>query len=182
MKTLLLCGYRVTGENEPLLGLDVLDQRIRLLEDLGMEIYTVISGPRSDEYLLKSKRIHKTELIFDTSAQPSMITNLRAGLKAAADHNVFAIPIEVPHPDPALWKFLVEEGRKVQFSTETDLVQAITFKGAPYHFGFPLFITRQGNKRLQEITDLQGLLDARLRYLHQVYQHEAELAPPAKPL
>lgn len=182
MKILLLCGYRINDDLSAPLGLDVLDARISELQGLGGEVYIVMSGPTADQYLVESKKIHDCELVYDTNSQPSLTTNLRAGLTAVADHNVFVVPVELPVADTAVWKMLLEEGRRVQFSTETDVVQAITYKGAPYHYGFPLFITRQGNKRIQEFTDLQGLIDARLRYLHQVYQHEADLAVPGNPL
>lgn len=178
MKAILLCGYRQLADDEPVLGEGLLDSKIRDLRAMGSsEIVVVLGGPRADEYLIKSKLIHDIELVFDTNDDLSLMTNLRAGLKAG-EHitGCFVIPIEIESPDTAVWKFLLNEGRQAQYSEQTHIVQAIDELGAPFQSGFPLFVTRQGNKFIQETKELTGLLDARLSYLHQVYQQEADVA------
>jgi hypothetical protein len=174
MKALLLCGYRTLEENEPLLGDGQMDRKISELRALGAnEITIVLSGLRSDDYLRQSRKIHDCELVFDTHEQPGLLTNIRSGI-TGLDQACFILPIEIPSPDVAVWKMLLDEGRK---ATHSHLVQAIDALGAPWQSGFPLYLTLNGVQFLKQTGDLTGLVDARLKYLHQVFQHEADLAP-----
>ena len=189
MKTLLLCGYRRSENGESILGLErdeshqrLLDRQIHDLSKLGFEVITVLSGDHADEQLRVCPRVANTELVFDTTPGPTLATNLRAGLAATDDEGCFVLPVEIPAPPADLWRFLVQEWHRQGFNAPVTLIQAADTEGAPWHFGFPLLITRTGNRELRKLQNLLSLSDPRLSYLHPVFQLEATLATGHKAL
>lgn len=189
MKTLLLCGYRSSDNNEDILGIQrdenhqrLLDLQIQQLSNLGFEVITVLSGEHADEQLRVCPRIANTELVFDTSDSPTLASNLRAGLGATDDEGCFVLPVEIKPPSADVWRFLIQEWHKQGFNAPISILQAATVEGAPWHFGFPLLITRTGNRELRKLQNLLSLSDSRLSYLHPVFQLEATLATGPKAL
>lgn len=189
MKVLLLCGYRTSENREDALGLAreangqrTIENRIQELSRLGFEVITVLAGAHADEQLRLCPRIANTELAFDTSDQVDLASNLKAGLAATDGEGCFVLPVEVPLPGPELWRFLNQEWGRQGFHTPTQVYQAIHPEGAPWHFGFPLLITRSGNGHIRQLTNFRSLLDPRLRYTQLVYLHQSEVAPESKAL
>ncbi len=182
MRVLLLCGYRALDEGEIALGLarggdgkTLLDSQIEALLALGMEVTCVLSGANADEQLRQCRRLAEVDMVFDTAAPTTLLSNAREGALSAPHEACFILPVEVPVPARPVWDFLRNEYAKVGFNTEESVLQAfVQAQGAPWHFGFPLLFTYQGCQCLQNTEDLNGLVDTRLKYLH--------LAPEANPL
>jgi hypothetical protein len=190
MKTLLLCGYRNRTEDEIALGvglneaLDTLiDQRIMELRDMGFSVVSVIAGAHSDDQLRRCRTIQDTELVFDDSPAVNLLSNTRAGLKAAPLEACFVLPVEIPPPPVETWKFLLNEYAKIGFGTKHGVLQVVEpILGALWHHGFPLLITREGNKVLENTPELQSVVDTRLNFLQVPYTIDGDLAPSANPL
>jgi len=184
MKVILLCGYRETDWRELPLGLKrdekgvtLLDRQISVLMLYGYEVITVLAGPAADEQLRESRRLAQTDMVFDQSKKPTLLSNAREGALSAPHECCFILPVEVPAPPAEVWNRLRTEYARIGFQSEQAVIQ---LGGAPLqqslapHYGFPLLFTRQGSDCLQNTEDLNGLSDARLKYLH--------LAPEAKSL
>jgi hypothetical protein len=97
-----------------------------------------------------------------------LISNTRSGVFAAPGEACFVLPVEVPVPPHEVWTFLYNEYGKAGFGARLALLQAVQAlnQEAPWHFGFPLLLTRFGGQLLRETPDLRSLLDTRLNYLH----------------
>ena len=173
MKAILLCGYR--NENDGL-GKTLLDRRIQQLRTLGFEVICVLSGPGADAQLRHCPTLSSAELVFDCADQPSLASNLKAGLAATDGEGCFTIPLEVPLPPEEAWEFLRETWRNEGFHTQTNVFQAVNTEGAPWQFGFPLLITRSGNALIQELEGFHDLVDTRLKYSHLTVRDHADLA------
>jgi len=182
MTVLLLCGYRNCDPHEPALGADVLDQRILELRRLGLSVICVLAGQHADEQLRLCRRIADTELVFDTHEEPNLATNLKAGLAATDGAGCFVLPLEVPCPPKAAWETLRESWRQNGFHTSTSIYQLADSQGAPSHLGFPLLVTRSGNKTIQEMQGFRSLVDTRLKYLHLSESMSSDLASLDFPL
>lgn len=187
MKTVLLSGYRNSDFSETCLGVErdptgqrLLDRQIHQLSQLGFEIVTVVAGDQADEQLRLCPRIANTELVFDTSDSVSLASNLKAGLNATDGEACFAIPVEVTPPPADLWRFLNQELRRIGFHNVGPVLQAVDAQGAPWHFGFPLLITRKGNQLIRELTNFRSLTDPRLPFDQAVYTGHGTLAPHLK--
>lgn len=188
MKVLLLAGYRNIVDEEPL-GLNrdpngqrILDSRIRELSQLGFEVICVLAGSGADEQLRLCPRIANTELVFDTSDQLSLASNLKTGLAAAENEGCFVLPVEVAPPPADLWRMLRQELGRMGFHTESPILQAIDAQGAPWHLGFPLLITLAGNKQICKLSNFVSLVDPRLPYYQVVFEPQPEVAQQAKAL
>ena len=187
MKAILLGGYRNSEHSEDPLGIQrveggqrQLDAQIHALSQLGMEVVCVLSGQHADEQLRLCPRIANTELVFDTNDHVNLASNLKAGLAATDGESCFVIPVEIsPAPVP-IWRALREDLRHIGFHTEHSVLQAVDTRGAPWHFGFPLLVTRKGNELIRGLSSFQSLLDPRLNYRQVIYSPEAELAPKAE--
>lgn len=164
MKTLLLCGYRPVEENERGVA-ETIDRRIEQLKAFSSEVICVLAGPYADDLLRACPRISNVELVFDTHENANLTTNLRAGLAAIEGEACFVLPWEINPGRAETWGHLKTEFAKVGFATTHSILQAVDNQGAPFHYGFPLLVTRSGNDLLQELTDLRSLTDARLSYL-----------------
>lgn len=189
MKAILLSGYRTSENNEEALGIGrdqsgqrTIDRHIHQLSQLGFEVVCVLSGAHADEQLRLCPRIANTELVFDTSDHVGLASNAKAGLGATDGEGCFIIPVEVTPPSGELWRFINQEWRRLGFQVESSVLQAVDPEGAPWHFGFPLLVTRKGNQLIREMTNFRSLTDPRLNYHHLVYQTEGILAPQSKAL
>jgi hypothetical protein len=190
MRTLLLCGYRTRDENEVALGVGrddngetLIDRRIVQLRALGLDVVCVLAGANADEQLRYCRTIQDTELVFDTNEPMSLLSNTRAGSFAVPGDACFAIPVEVVPPPAETWGFLLNEYGKLGFGTKHGILQAVDpIQGAPWHFGFPLLITREGTKILTKTPDLRSLVDTRLKYLQLPLGNDLGLAQGATPL
>lgn len=188
MKVILLSGYRLRDEEEEALGLAhtpdgngrLLDVQIRQLTQMGLEVVCVVSGQDADRQLSLCPRIANTELVYDSGDQVSLASNLKAGLAAAEGFGCFALPVEILAPPADLWRFLNHEWRRLGNAFDSSVLQAVNTQGAPWHFGFPLVITRKGNELIGKLTDFHSLTDARLTYHHVLYPSESTLALPSK--
>ena len=190
MKTLLLCGYRAGDNAENPIGVErdidgqtVIDRRILQLRELGHDIIAVLAGATADEQLRQCRLIQTTELAFDISEPAgTLLSNTQAGALATNGEGFYVLPAEIPVPSPAIWNFLLNEYGKLGFATNECLLQAVTPQGAPWQFGFPLLVTRNGNKLLRNTPELKSLVDARLKSLQLEFKPHAELEPVSKPL
>jgi hypothetical protein len=189
MKTLLLCGYRNSEQDEDILGLErdadgvtLIDRRIGQLRALDHQVVCVLAGSHADEQLRQSRLIEDCELVFDTNEPCNLISNTRSGAFVCDGEACFIWPIEIPPPPIAVWNFLRNEYGKVGFATSHAFLQTVSPQGAPCHFGFPLLMTREGGKVLRKLSDLRSLVDTRLKTLHLEFDVEAELEPAVKPL
>ncbi len=171
MKVLLLCGYRSSSQIDEVPGLArdpsgqyLIDGHIQKLTRLGFEVVCVVAGPSADLQLRRCPRIANAELVFDTTDTPNVASNIKAGLEATEGEGCFAIPVEIPPPDLEVWHFLRENWRQRGFHHPACVFQVVDSQGAPHHFGFPLLITRAGNKLIRETADFRSLADPRLDY------------------
>ncbi len=190
MKVLLLCGYRTSDEQETPLGLErdsdgitLIDQRIQQLQEMGLEVICIVAGNIAEAQLRQCSRIANVELVYDDEQHPSLLTNIRFGLEAVDDDGCFVLPVELPSPPAEYWARLKEEWRKVRFDSDYSFLQGVdTTTGAPCHLGFPLIVTRAGNKQIVSTPEIRQMLDARLKYLCLNFSPQAGLAPSAKPI
>lgn len=153
MKTLLLCGYR---RGEPL-GLErdenrrtLIDRRIMTLTEMGFEPVCVLAGMQADRQLSECPLIQNCALAFDDQPLPSVMTNVRAGLKLAGEEASFILPVETPLPEEDVFWSLIQEFSRVGRSTPA------TFLGCAE---FPLLLTPVGAKFIlekQDLTDWTG--------------------------
>jgi len=167
MKTLLLCAYRPL-ETYPLglerdsAGATLIDRRIYQLRELEHDIICVVGGASADRQLRECHAIADTELAFDESVQPGLLSNSREGLKLLREEACFILPVEIAPPPPQVWKSLSEELARTGLGTKHAFLRA-SADPAPWHF--PLLVTTYGAKRLLETADLTSLADARLNAL-----------------
>ncbi len=183
MTILLLCGYRERDEaEEKALFHTHLDDQIRNLRGLGFNVICVLAGAHADDQLRFCRRITETELVFDTSDNPNLASNLKAGLAGTDGAGCFALPVEVPCPSREAFTILREVWRTRGFHTETNIYQLVSDEGAPSHYGFPLLITRSGNTLIKEMPGFRSLLDTRLKYLQLGESEHAGLASLEFPL
>jgi hypothetical protein len=165
MKLILLCGYRTSDYEETPRG-RLIDDRITRLQSFGFEIITVLAGASADQLLRESRLLAGTELVFDCADEPNLASNLKAGLAASDGEGCFTVPLEIPCPPQETFTWLREQWRLIGFHSENSVLQAVTSQGAPWHFGFPLLVTRKGNGQIQNFTGFRSLVDTRLKYLH----------------
>lgn len=180
MDVLLLAGYRSNLAKTALQesnGVIFFDQQLIALQNLGLNPIIVLSGSSADEILRKSAELRKCELVFDTNDDLSnMMTNLKAGALASAQ-TCFALPLEIPCPEKAVWTALKQAFQKTGFSTKRAVIQLTDEQGAPWHWGFPLFLTRLGHHLLVNEANLTSLFDLRLSFFHSVFPAPEDLAP-----
>lgn len=191
MKTLLLAGYRTHDEGEIALGLQrdennvtLIDRRIGELRALGYGVVIVLAGQNADEQLRLCPRIAEAELVYDTNDhEANLATNMKAGLLACPGEACFVLPVEVAAPEWKYWAFIRGSWRTHIFHEPAAALQ-VSLKGAPpqLQYGFPLLVTRHGNRQIARADGLVSLHDARLKYLHLEYSEEANLALQEKPL
>lgn len=182
MDVLILAGYRQDlhsvllkrpTSNSPLF----LDQQIKATQALGLNPIVVLSGNHADEVLRQSKALRSCELIFDTNDhEAGLMTNLKAGVQVISNTG-FILPVEVPCPEKAAWVALKQAYQRTGFSTQKAVVQLTDSQGAPWHWGFPLYLTRLGRHLLLNESDLHSLVDPRLTYFHSVFEPPEGLAP-----
>lgn len=177
---LLLCGYRECDPGERALGIDVIDDRIKTLRWLGFKVICVLAGLQADEQLATCRMIADCEIAFDTNEVPNLATNVKAGLAATDGEGCFILPAELPMAEKAHWHNLREEWRRIGFHTEYSALQLADSSGALCQYGFPLIITRKGNKLISDLTGFTSLNDTRLKYLH--VHPSNEVAPDANSL
>jgi hypothetical protein len=171
MKAILLAGYRTPQKHEGPVGSSIeangksqLSNQILAWKNFGCEVVVILAGAQADEQLRTCKELIDVELAFDTTAHPNLISNLRAGMHTTED-GAFIFPIELPFPGHEICQFLKAEFAKAGFRTPHALLQALDVQGAPWQDGFPLLVTRVGNKLIRNHDDLTGLIDPRLSYL-----------------
>lgn len=158
MTVLLLCGYRNCDPGETALGVNLIDQKIEELRRLGFAVVCVLSGQHADEQLRLCRRIAEVELVYDTQEEPNLATNIKAGLAGTDGSACFVLPVEVPTPPFSEWSAVREHWRRLGFHTPTWLYRA------PSQLGFPLLVTRAGNKGILDAEGFRSLVDARLKY------------------
>ncbi|NJL26219.1 MAG: hypothetical protein HC902_14400, partial [Calothrix sp. SM1_5_4] len=128
-------------------------------------------------------RLRDIEIVYDTNdTLVSLTTNTKAGLAACEGEGVFVLPVEVPPPPEYVWNELKQAWRKEGLNAQISVLQASDAQGAPWHFGFPLLITRFGNTQIRTLENLKSLADTRLKYLHLPLEPQSGLASPAKDL
>lgn len=174
MKTLLLCGYHESTEQN-ILGLNrddsertLIDRRIQEIKRLGFEIICVFGGKYADEQLRQTMHVADTELVYDTSDTISLASNIKAGLAATDGESCYVIPVEIQPPPLEYWHGLYKELRNKGFLWPVSMLQGADIQGAPSHYGFPLLITRKGSQTIRDLSGFHSLLDSRLTYQHVV--------------
>lgn len=168
MKAIILCGYRQDPDRP--LGLDgetpKIERVLRELISFGLEPVVVTAGDQADEQLRACPRIADGLLVFDRTPEANLASNLQAGLAAIDGESSYVFPVEIPVPPRALWQSLSQELWRVGFEAPDTAIQALDNSGAPCHYGFPLLITRSGNKFIQTLSNFLSLTDPRLQYRH----------------
>ena len=167
------------------MGLTRLDRQIERLLKLGMDVTCVLAGRRADEQLRHCRNIARVDMAFDDTPESllGLTSNVKAGLTAIGrDTACFALPVEIPCPAAPVWEFLKEGWRATGMEPSISVVQATDAQGAPWHFGFPVLITRQGHRHIMSLQGLTSMADKRLKYLHLSYNAAANLASDAKDL
>lgn len=174
MDVLILAGYREdlhltllkkTSADSPIF----LDRQIESARSLGLNPIIILSGSHADEVLRQSISLRSCELIYDTNEENSnLMTNLRAGIHGASQ-TCFALPVHIPCPEKEIWVALKTAFQNTGFSTKKAVIQLTDHQGAPWHWGFPLFLTRLGRHLLLNEPDLSSLVDPRLTYFHSVF-------------
>lgn len=182
MDVLILAGYRQnlhsillrrTSSDAPLF----LDQQITAAQALGLHPIVVLSGGHADEILRQSLALRTCELVFDTNdGEATLMTNLKAGVHVISNTG-FILPVEVPCPEKAVWVALKQAFQRTGFSTRKAFIQLTDPQGAPWHWGFPLYMTRLGRHLLLNEPNLHSLVDPCLTYFHSVFQPPEDLAP-----
>jgi len=190
MKALLLCGYRASEDGEPTLGLErdsdgvtLIDRKIVQLRNQGLKVVCVLAGKTADEQLRQSRRIESCELVFDTSEPHcGLLSNVRSATFSLENEACLILPVEIPSPERTIWNFLKETLMQNRYAREASFVQITDPEGAPWHFGFPLLLTRNGANLIRETSSLTSLIDPRLQYLHLDWQNQGELEQVENPL
>lgn len=171
MDVLLIAGYRndseALGLSENQDGQIQMDLQISKLQQLGLTPIVVLAGLEADDVLRKSKKLSECELIYDTHGNESSIAAcVKAGLQGV-EHTCFVLPVEVPCPSKDSWVALRKAFLSTGFSTKIAMVQLTDTQGAPWHYGFPLFITRLGRHLMLNDEEIHSLTDPKLSY-HQL--------------
>lgn len=182
MNVLILAGYK---PNSHLRNLSqqtpdspiFLDQQIKAALELQLSPIVVLSGSEADQVIRKSQNLEHCELIFDThdETEVSLMTNLKAGVLGISE-TAFVLPVDIPCPHKALWVALKRVFQETGFSTKYAAIQLVDNQGAPWHWGFPLYLTRLG-KHLLLNEPLSSLLDSQFTYFHSVFEPTEGLAP-----
>ena len=182
MDVLLLGGYRPDcnhfalrreNDNEPI----HLDKQIHQLQELGLNPIVILSGSAADHVILKSRKLPEVDLVFDTNdLESNLFTNTKAGLHMVSN-TAFALPLEVPCPTKEIWTALRREFQSIGFSTKVAVLQLKDDKGAPWHWGFPIFLTRLGRHLLLNDSELTSLTDPKLTYHYGTVNPTQPLAP-----
>lgn len=182
MRLLLLAGYRAPADDGTPLGLkrtasgkSLLEEQIKYYQAAGYELSVVLAGAQADEQLRACRALTGCELAFDTTAQPDLFSNLRAGL-ATAQGAAFAVPVEFTRRTKAVCQFLQNELAKEGFATPHTFLQATSETRAPWQMAFPLLVTMNGHKFIRETADLRGFIDPRLSYLRRPLPDSVPLA------
>lgn len=178
MTTLLLCGYRFYADSDsdsdslgqPILGLSQnaqgktqIERRIAELRSFGSPVICVLAGASADEQLRMCPRLADVELAYDNHGKNvTLMTNLLTGIEQTRQDSYMILPVEVPCPDRQTWNWLVTMSESTAIPEKSCLIQAVTAQGAPWHFGFPLILTRSGQRRLRRFEELTSLADPRL--------------------
>lgn len=185
MKLLLLAGYRQPLKSELALGISahsqeasVLSKQIKKISSLGFELVVVLAGPQSEVQLRKCLELADCELAFDTSPKPNLFTNLRGGL-ATTEEASLVLPVDIELTDKKVTDFLIREHAREGARTPFSIIQATDSQGAPWQMGFPLLVTRNGNKLIQDTEDMVMVTDPRVLFLRHPYQ---DLATPLESL
>jgi hypothetical protein len=187
MTTLLLCGYRNSEQTDQALGLEIvegmtlLDRRIAQLQAMGHNVVCVVAGQSAEAQLRSCRRMHQTELAYDDLAAPTLLSNIKFGLSTCPEHAVFVHPIEIPVPSADQFRRLKDGWLQFGLENKTHIVQFGASLEAPWHFGFPLLVTRTGNLVLRSLPSLMSLVDTRLKYLHLNVSQPSDLASETKP-
>lgn len=189
MRTLLLCGYRSPlGLDRCPQGRTLIERRLAALHEYGSPVVAVLSGAFADEQLRQCPRLADVELAYDNSGdnsgdnygvRTSLTTNVVVGLEDRDREPFFVLPVEIPLPDRDTWNGLLEAAESEHLPEKASLIQAVTPQGAPWHYGFPLVVSRFGNRELRRLKELNSLLDPRLNYLHLVLPNEVASVPKA---
>ena len=154
-----------------------LDRQIENLQSLDLNPIVVLSGTAADHVILNSRKLPEVDLVFDTNdLEANLTTNIKAGLHMVS-HTAFAQPLEVPCPPKEVWMALRRAYTETGFTTKMSMIQLFDPKGAPWHWGFPLFITRLGRHQLLNEDNLTSLTDSRLTYHHCPIEPAQDLAP-----
>jgi hypothetical protein len=161
MDVLILAGYKKNHSLDPVL----LDRQIERTREMGLNPIVVLSGKYADETLRRSLLLSSCELVFDTNDEDvSLMTNLKAGIQMVAE-TCFVLPVEVPAPPSEAWKALKIAFQTSGFTTKFALLQLTDQQGAPWNWGFPLFVTRFGRHLLLNEENLTSFFDPRWTYL-----------------
>ena len=176
MKALLLCGYRDLAGREKEAA-ELIDRRLRELSALKLAPICVLSGKYADDLLRACPRIGDAELVFDTTEAATLASNLQAGLAGTEGEACFVLPFEVPPVESGVWYRLRDEWVRLGLSADPSVLQAVDAQGAPWHYGFPLLVTLNGNREIRELRELRSLTDPRLRYLSIAAQTDVASTP-----
>lgn len=175
MDVLLLAGYKRDCAQ---IALKKLDQQILNLQSIGLNPVVILSGTEADEVIRQSQPLRTCELVFDTNEPQdvSLMTNLKSGIQVVSQ-TCFVLPLEIPPPPKEIWVALKRAFQETGFTTKTAFIQLSDREGAPWHWGFPLYITRLGRHLLLQEENLHTLTDPRLTYFNTVYEMPEALAP-----
>ena len=181
MKLIILAGYRSPHFNENAVGISshregphLLAEQIKKISSFGFEVVVVLAGEQSETQLRQCPELAECELAFDTAVKPTLFTNLRGGLATTSEASL-ALPVDILLSDKSVTDFLIREHAREGARTKHCIIQVCDAQGAPWQAGFPILVTRQGNKVIQDTVDLSSLTDARVTYLRTPYQDLATL-------
>lgn len=166
MRIILLAGYRKAAtEDCPWLtkeaGLAVLERRIRESFRYGKECVVVLGGETADDALRLCPSLEKCELVFDTSENLNLLSNLKAALKTGADP-ALVLPAELSFGDPAAVQRLIGWAAQQGVRAPAHFFQIAETSGYLVNQGFPLILTLRGAQEILRNTTITGLADLQL--------------------
>lgn len=168
MRVLLLAGYKsTTVENCPWLQfegeLPQLENRLRQIRQITSDCVVVMAGESAEYALRVCPTLQHCELVFDTNANLSLMTNLKAALKLGCNP-ALVLPVEAPLSGTTEVKKLVSSAVQQGLQCPAHLLQGVNSNGNLWNGGFPLVLTSQGAQTIAKNRDLGSLLDPGLIY------------------
>lgn len=139
----------------------LIDWQLDRFESWGYEPIVVIDKKLSELLLRGSQRIEDFEIVYDTNENPSLNSQLLAGLYLVNTYCV-ALPVQVLAEDQKIFHHIQRHYWNLGPLSQVDWVQIFTPVNGHMLPGYPVLITPSGKRHIKSLDDFNGLQDPRI--------------------